>query len=154
MIRAGRYCNQHALFAYRRDGQPFDGARPALVTVEIDHADVFRLHEAFANHRRAAEDFVLADAIGDVPIVRGGKAFVVNTATDLDYGRDRGVELVTYEDCRSGDGAMRVEAFLERLGDDEAYLTFDIDAVDPAYAPGTGTPVCGGFSSAQAIASS
>ena len=36
------------------------------------------------------------------------------------------------------------------LGDRPVYLTFDIDALDPAYAPGTGTPVWGGLTSAQA----
>jgi agmatinase len=36
------------------------------------------------------------------------------------------------------------------LGDYPTYLTFDIDALDPAYAPGTGTPVWGGLTSAQA----
>ena len=36
------------------------------------------------------------------------------------------------------------------LGDAKTYLTFDIDALDPAYAPGTGTPVWGGLTSAQA----
>lgn len=35
------------------------------------------------------------------------------------------------------------------LGDHPTYLTFDIDALDPAYAPGTGTPVWGGLTSAQ-----
>jgi agmatinase len=34
----------------------------------------------------------------------------------------------------------------ERVGQGAAYLTFDIDALDPAVAPGTGTPVSGGFS--------
>ncbi len=36
------------------------------------------------------------------------------------------------------------------LGDRKTYLSFDIDALDPAYAPGTGTPVWGGLTSAQA----
>ena len=36
------------------------------------------------------------------------------------------------------------------IGDYPTYLTFDIDCLDPAYAPGTGTPVWGGLSSAQA----
>ncbi|WP_424943345.1 agmatinase [Aliiroseovarius crassostreae] len=36
------------------------------------------------------------------------------------------------------------------LGDHQTYLTFDIDALDPAFAPGTGTPVWGGLTSAQA----
>jgi agmatinase len=39
----------------------------------------------------------------------------------------------------------------ERVGDLPAYLTFDIDCLDPAFAPGTGTPVAGGLSSAQAL---
>ena len=36
-------------------------------------------------------------------------------------------------------------------GQRQAFLTFDIDFLDPAYAPGTGTPVPGGFSTAQAL---
>ncbi|WP_299928238.1 agmatinase [uncultured Pelagimonas sp.] len=36
------------------------------------------------------------------------------------------------------------------VGDNPCYITFDIDALDPAYAPGTGTPVWGGLTSAQA----
>jgi agmatinase len=36
------------------------------------------------------------------------------------------------------------------VGDGKAYLTFDIDCLDPAYAPGTGTPVCGGLTTHQA----
>ncbi len=38
------------------------------------------------------------------------------------------------------------------LGDHPTYVTFDIDALDPAFAPGTGTPVFGGITSAQAVA--
>jgi agmatinase len=45
-----------------------------------------------------------------------------------------------------------VEAVQETVGDHAAYLTFDIDCLDPAFAPGTGTPVSGGLSSAQALA--
>jgi agmatinase len=37
------------------------------------------------------------------------------------------------------------------VGDKPVYLTFDIDCLDPSFAPGTGTPVCGGLSSYQAI---
>ncbi len=35
--------------------------------------------------------------------------------------------------------------------DNKVYLTFDIDCLDPSYAPGTGTPVCGGLSTHQAL---
>jgi len=40
---------------------------------------------------------------------------------------------------------------LDIVGEHPAYLTFDIDCLDPAFAPGTGTPVPGGLSSAQAL---
>lgn len=45
-----------------------------------------------------------------------------------------------------------VAAARQHLGDRPVYLTFDIDCLDPSYAPGTGTPVCGGLSSHQAMA--
>ncbi len=40
---------------------------------------------------------------------------------------------------------------IERVGDAPVYVSFDIDAIDPAFAPGTGTPVCGGLTSREAI---
>ncbi|MBV1776773.1 agmatinase [Burkholderiaceae bacterium DAT-1] len=44
-----------------------------------------------------------------------------------------------------------LKRILEIVGDRPTYLTFDIDCLDPAFAPGTGTPVPGGLSSAQAL---
>jgi len=45
-----------------------------------------------------------------------------------------------------------IKKIIEVVKDRPAYLTFDIDGLDPAYAPGTGTPVAGGLTSAQALA--
>jgi agmatinase len=45
-----------------------------------------------------------------------------------------------------------VNSIRERVGDHPAYLTFDIDCLDPAFAPGTGTPFVGGVSSSRALA--
>jgi agmatinase len=44
-----------------------------------------------------------------------------------------------------------IKKIIEVVKDRPAYLTFDIDGLDPAYAPGTGTPVSGGLTSAQAL---
>lgn len=44
-----------------------------------------------------------------------------------------------------------IEETKKILGNNITYLSFDIDFLDPAFAPGTGTPVCGGFSSWQAM---
>lgn len=47
--------------------------------------------------------------------------------------------------------AATVERALRRVGDRPTYVSFDIDCIDPAFAPGTGTPVIGGLSTAQAL---
>ena len=57
---------------------------------------------------------------------------------DADWLHSRGIE-ATIEQVRS------------RVGDNPCYITFDVDFLDPSCAPGTGTPVCGGFSTYQAI---
>lgn len=62
-----------------------------------------------------------------------------------------GIDILTAYDVHrmsADDVAARI---VERVGDVPAYLTFDIDCLDPAFAPGTGTPVAGGLSSAQAL---
>ncbi|CAF3788467.1 unnamed protein product [Rotaria sordida] len=43
------------------------------------------------------------------------------------------------------------EEILDRVGNRPTYLPFDIDCLDPAFAPGTGTPVCGGLTMAQSM---
>ena len=51
-----------------------------------------------------------------------------------------------------GRGVAATVAEIKRIvGPHKAYLTFDIDGLDPSFAPGTGTPVCGGLSTAQAL---
>jgi len=52
------------------------------------------------------------------------------------------------EEMRAADIAY---AIVERTGGRKTYLTFDIDCLDPAFAPGTGTPVAGGPSSAKIL---
>jgi agmatinase len=51
--------------------------------------------------------------------------------------------------------AMSIDQIVTKIkdvvGDNHAYITFDIDGLDPCYAPGTGTPVLGGLSSHQAV---
>jgi len=44
-----------------------------------------------------------------------------------------------------------IESILKRVADKPAYISFDIDCLDPAFAPGTGTPVAGGLATWQAL---
>lgn len=65
--------------------------------------------------------------------------------------RDCGIATLNAEACADLRAAEIAAQIRERVGQGPAYLTFDIDALDPAFAPGTGTPVAGGLTSAQAL---
>ncbi|MEM1112243.1 MAG: agmatinase [Pseudomonadota bacterium] len=69
-----------------------------------------------------------------------------------DY-EDEGYEFAVVDAHEANEQSVQatVEAIRARVGDMPAYLTFDIDCLDPAYAPGTGTPVVGGLSSSRAL---
>ena len=64
---------------------------------------------------------------------------------------DAGVHVIDAREVHESGTAKVVEKIKGILGDHQTYLTFDIDCLDPAFAPGTGTPVSGGLSSAQAL---
>ena len=63
-----------------------------------------------------------------------------------------GVNVITAREAHEWGVARVVETVKGIVGDGPTYLTFDIDALDPAFAPGTGTPVWGGLASWQASA--
>jgi len=63
-----------------------------------------------------------------------------------------GVTTIDAREVHEGGTAAAVAKIKKVLGNNPTYLTFDIDALDPAFAPGTGTPVWGGLASWQAAA--
>jgi hypothetical protein len=69
---------------------------------------------------------------------------------DFDFARKHGIKIVTSEEFHKS-GVELVKRHLKKLRDRPVYVTLDIDVVDPAYAPGTGTPQVGGLSSAQIL---
>jgi agmatinase len=73
------------------------------------------------------------------------------SAADAEPGAAHGARIHTAEDVLSrGIDAVAAEV-REAIGDRPTYLTFDVDGVDPAFAPGTGTPVPGGLTSREAL---
>lgn len=86
------------------------------------------------------------------------KSGIVDPATSVQVGirttnaDTLGVTIIDAREVHAKGPAAAVARIKETLGDTPCYLTFDIDALDPAYAPGTGTPVWGGLTSAQAAA--
>ncbi len=62
-----------------------------------------------------------------------------------------GIEIIHGYDVEEMSAQAIADAIVARVGEAKAYITFDIDCLDPAYAPGTGTPVAGGPSSAKML---
>ena len=70
----------------------------------------------------------------------------------MDWTLSKGVTVVSAQDVHAAGPDAVAARIVAVVGDVPAYLTFDIDALDPAFAPGTGTPEVGGLASWQAQA--
>ena len=74
------------------------------------------------------------------------------SAEDFDWARDQGVELVIADNCWHKSLEPVMAQYREKVGPKHpVYLTFDIDGLDPAFAPGTGTPEAGGLTGIQGL---
>jgi agmatinase len=72
--------------------------------------------------------------------------------SDLDDARALGFTVIPSEELRALGPEGYARAVRERVGDRPVFFSFDIDFLDPAFAPGTGTPEVAGFSTAEAVA--
>ncbi|MCP4765061.1 MAG: agmatinase [Gammaproteobacteria bacterium] len=66
--------------------------------------------------------------------------------------RGEGIQVIGADEVHAQSAQEIANLVLARVGSGPAYLTFDIDCLDPTFAPGTGTPVPGGLSTYQALA--
>lgn len=73
------------------------------------------------------------------------------TAHDLQDSKDLGFDMMTSFEMHKMSTEAILDRITKRVGKAKAFLTFDIDFADPVYAPGTGTPEVGGFTSYQCI---
>lgn len=123
----------------------------ALIHVDA-HADVndMMFGEAIAHGtpiRRAIEEGLIAPELSFQIGLRGtGYA-----DDDFDWARSLGVTVLQAEELWHRSLAPVAEQVRTRIGTGKAYLTFDIDSLDPAFAPGTGTPEIGGLTTVQAL---
>jgi agmatinase len=112
-------------FDAHRDVEPDEGGR-------IDHGTMFNyaIRDGLIDPRRSVQ-------VGIRTTYHGERTYGMN---------------ILYADQVHAMTPMDVAAKIAGIvGDKPAYLTFDIDCLDPAFAPGTGTPVPGGLSSHQAL---
>ncbi|HEX8084293.1 MAG TPA: agmatinase [Solirubrobacteraceae bacterium] len=125
-----------------------------LALVHLDaHADVWdRYYGAKYFHgtvfRRAVEEGLLDPA----RCVQAGMRGTLYGEGDVEAPRELGFEAIYAEELETLTPQEYGDRVRARVGDAPAFLSFDVDFVDPAFAPGTGTPEVGGPTSAQAMA--
>ncbi len=153
------------------------GAMP--ITVGGDHSITIACVRAFAKHVKKP-GLILVDSHFDTALEVGGEELShccpitravdagfdphniviigtngwMNPRNELNYIIEKGITLMPLEMIvEKGPIAVAQEAArIAGKGTDSIYLTFDIDAIDGAYAPGTGVPAPGGMTSREAIA--
>jgi agmatinase len=97
--------------------------------------------------RRAMEENLIEPANWIQIGIRGS----VYRGDEYDFVNDHGVQCITGDDIYRN-GFPWVLEQVQRITDTTCYITFDIDGIDPAFAPGTTAPVAGGPTSSDAIA--
>ena len=97
--------------------------------------------------RRAVEEGLL-DCNRVVQIGLRGTGY---HADDFDWCRQQGLRVVQAEECWHRSLVPLMNEVVERVGGGPVYLSFDIDGLDPSFAPGTGTPEIGGLSVHQGL---
>ena len=143
---------------------------PALLTLGGDHFISYPILKAHAARHGAPLSLLHFDAHSDSwrdddARVDHGTMFywaaqegIVDPAASLQIGLrtenpdTQGYNIIDAPSVHERGIASVIEEVRRCLGDRPVYLTFDIDCLDPAYAPGTGTPVCGGLTTHQAMA--
>lgn len=123
-----------------------------LALVQFDsHPDTWdayfgQKHTHGTPFRRAVEEGIL-DPSRSIQVGMRGSIY---DAGDWDDSKEMGFDLVSTDEVRALGIPSVIERVRERVGDAKAYVSFDIDFVDPAFAPGTGTPEIGGYTSREA----
>lgn len=96
--------------------------------------------------RRAVEEGLLDPG----RIVQVGIRGSLYSEHDLDWALEQGIRVIEIEEYFDLGPDAVVREIHRVVGDAPAYVSFDVDALDPVYAPGTGTPEVGGYSTAEA----
>ena len=122
-----------------------------LAVIQFDsHTDTYQNHPALEH----GNPFWLAIRDGYIDTeayIQVGLRGPQSDAGEMEEARKAGARPVTIEECFELGVPALVQLIREHVGDRKVYLSLDIDALDPSYAPGTGTPEVGGFTSFQML---
>ncbi len=98
--------------------------------------------------RRAFEEGLIEAAAS----VQAGLRGSLYGAEDIESARELGFTVLSCDALRALGPERYGELVRDRAGERPIFLSFDVDVLDPAFAPGTGTPEVGGLSTAEALA--
>jgi agmatinase len=124
-----------------------------MALVQLDaHADTWDEYFGMkvfhgTTFRRAAEEGLIDPHAS----VQAGMRGSLYTGDDERLSTDLGFRLISADELRALGPERYGTEVRARVGDRPVFLTFDVDFLDPAYAPGTGTPEIGGFTTAEAL---
>jgi agmatinase len=139
------------VLAGRQEGFP----RPQpLALIQLDaHGDTW--DEYFGQRffhgttfKRALEEGLIDPAAS----VQAGLRGSLYGAEDLESARELGFAVISCDQLRTLEPGGFAGLVRTRVGNRPVFLSFDIDVLDPAFAPGTGTPEVGGLSTSEALA--
>lgn len=121
--------------------------------IHVDaHADIndrmFGEEIAHGTTFRRAVDEGLLDRNRAVQIGLRGTGY---SAEDFDWSRQQGFRVAPAEECWHSSLTLLMEEVVAKVGDGPVYISFDIDSMDPGYAPGTGTVEVAGLTPPQAL---
>lgn len=105
---------------------------------EITHGTPFR--------RAVEEDLLICNKVIQIGLRGTGYA-----SDDFDWSRRQGFRIETAQACWYKSLQPLMDEVRVLIGDSPVYISFDIDGLDPAFAPGTGTPEIGGLTTTQAL---
>lgn len=116
-----------------------------LAMIHFDaHTDTYKENDAIYNH---GSMFYHAPREG---LIDADKSIQIGIRTEYSESRHE-FEVISAAVANDLSVEAIIERIRQRVGDSPCYLTFDIDCLDPSYAPGTGTPVVGGLTSDRAL---
>ena len=138
-------------------------ALPLLRAVHAKHGPVAVLH--FDAHLDTWDTYFGAPVTHGTPFRRASEEGLIDLtasmhvgtrgplygAEDLADDERLGFAIVTSEDIEEHGVAAAIERIRRRIGDAPLYISIDIDVLDPAHAPGTGTPEAGGLTSRELL---
>ncbi len=124
-----------------------------LALVQFDsHTDTWdeyfgRLYNHGTTFRRCVEEGLILVAQSIQVGMRGS----LYSKEDLDAAKSLGFKVITSIEGQEMGIDNLIRSIRQRVGETKVFVSFDIDFVDPAFAPGTGTIEVGGFTSAEAL---